>query len=40
MWFSADTAVSSTNKTARHDFIKILFMVALNTIKQPNQITH
>jgi hypothetical protein len=38
MWFSADTAVSSTNNNARHDITKKFAMVALNPIKQPNQI--
>jgi hypothetical protein len=30
------TLVSSTNKTDRHDKVKILLKVALNTIKQTN----
>ena len=33
-WFSP---VSSTNKTDRHDIIKILLKVALDTIKQTNK---
>jgi hypothetical protein len=35
--FSLDTPVSSTNKTDRHDIIKILLKVALNTIDQTNK---
>jgi len=31
-WFSPGTAVSSTNKTDRHDIAEILLNVALNTI--------
>ena len=31
-WFSLSTAVSSTNKTDRHDITEILLKVALNTI--------
>jgi hypothetical protein len=31
-WFSPDTAVSSTNKTDRHDITEILLKVASNTI--------
>jgi hypothetical protein len=31
-WFSPGTPVSSTNKTDRHNIIKILLKVALNTI--------
>jgi hypothetical protein len=34
LWFSRGTAVSSTNKTDRHDMTEILLKVALNTIKQ------
>jgi hypothetical protein len=37
-WFSPDSAVSSTNKTARPDTAEILLKVALNTIK-PSQTT-
>jgi hypothetical protein len=33
-WFSPGPAVSSTNKTDRHDIAEILLKVALNTIKQ------
>jgi hypothetical protein len=38
MWFSADTAVSSTNNNARHDITKKFAMVALKPHKatQPN----
>ena len=31
-WFSPGTSVSSTNKTDRHDIIKILLKVRLNTL--------
>ena len=31
-WFSLGTAVSSTNKTDRHDITEIVLKVALNTI--------
>ena len=31
-WFSPVTAISSTNKTDRHDIAEILLKVALNTI--------
>ena len=37
-WFSADTPVSSTNKTDRHDITEILLKVALNTIIPTYQI--
>ena len=37
--FSPGPPVSSTNKTDRHDITEILLKVALNTIKQTNQIT-
>jgi hypothetical protein len=37
-WFSPGPAVSSTNKTDRHDITDILLKVALNTIKQKNPI--
>ena len=33
-WFSPGTAVSSTNKTDRHDRTEILLKVALNAINQ------
>jgi hypothetical protein len=33
-WFSADTPVSSTNKTDRRDITEILLKVLLNTITQ------
>jgi len=36
--FSLGTPVSSTNKTDRHDITEILLKVALNTIKQTNNI--
>jgi len=32
-WFSPGIAVSSTNKTDRHDITEILLEVALSTIK-------
>jgi len=32
LWLSADTLVSSTNKTDRHDITEILLKLALNTI--------
>ena len=32
LWFSLGTAVSSTNKTDRHDITEILLKLALNTI--------
>jgi hypothetical protein len=35
---SLGTPVSSTNKTDRHDITEILLKVALNTIKQANNI--
>jgi hypothetical protein len=34
LWFSPGHAVSSTNKTDRHDIAEILLKVALNIIKQ------
>jgi hypothetical protein len=34
-WFSPGTAVSSTNKTSRHDIIEILLKVVLSTIILP-----
>ena len=34
LWFSPGPAVSSTNKTDRHDIAEILLKVALNIIKQ------
>jgi hypothetical protein len=37
-WFSPGPPVSSTNKTDHHDITEILLKVALNTIKQTNQI--
>ena len=37
-WFFSDAPVSSTNKTDRHDIAKILLKVALNTIKQANNL--
>jgi hypothetical protein len=37
-WFSPGTRVSSTNKTDRHDITEILLKVALNTIKQINNL--
>jgi len=44
MWqvggFSSDTPVSVTNKIDRHDIIEILLKVALNTIKQTNNIKY
>ena len=36
-WFSPGPRVSFTNKTDCHDITKILFKVALNTIKQTKQ---
>jgi len=36
-WCSPGTAVSSTNKTDRHDISEILLKVALSTIKQIKQ---
>jgi hypothetical protein len=35
LWFSAGTAVSSTNKTDRHDITEILLKVTLSTINVP-----
>ena len=35
-WFPQGTPVSSTNKTDRHDITKIMFKVALSTIKPTN----
>ena len=42
LWFSLDTAVSSTNNTDQHDITRILLKVALNTIhhKQQPQYTY
>ena len=37
-WFSLGPPVSSINKTDSHDITEILLKVALNTIKQTNQI--
>jgi hypothetical protein len=37
-WFSLSTAVSSTNKTDRHDITEILVKVALSSINQCNQL--
>ena len=37
-WFSPGAPVSSTNKTDCHDITEILLKVALNTIKQTNNI--
>jgi hypothetical protein len=39
VFFSPGTLVSSTNKTDHHDINEILLKVALNTIKQRNQIS-
>jgi hypothetical protein len=36
-WFSPGTPASSTTKTGRHDIVKILLKVALNTKNQINQ---
>jgi hypothetical protein len=36
VWFSPGTAISSINKTDRHDIAEILLKMALHTIK-PNQ---
>ena len=38
-WFSLDILISSTNKIDRHDIIKILLKVALNTITSLEQVT-
>ena len=35
-----DPPVSSTNKTDRHDITEILLKVALNTIKQTNNLSN
>ena len=37
-WLATDLLVSSTNKTDRHDIAEILLKVALNTIKQTNNL--
>jgi hypothetical protein len=37
-WFSQGPTVSSTNKTDHHDIAEILLKVALNTIKQTNDV--
>jgi len=37
-WFFAGNPVSSTNKTDRHDITELLLKVALNIIKQANQV--
>ena len=37
-WFSPGPLISSTNKTDRHDITEILLKVALNTIKQTNNL--
>jgi hypothetical protein len=37
-WFSLGTPVSSTKKTDRYDITEILLKVALNSIKQTNQV--
>ena len=39
-WFSPGTPASSTTKTGRHDITEILLKVALNTIKQTNNIKY
>jgi hypothetical protein len=39
-WFSPGPPVSSTNKTDRHDISEILLKVALNTIKQTENIVY
>ena len=39
-WFPPGPPVSSTNKTDRHDITEILLKVALNTIKQTNNIKY
>ena len=39
-WSSQGTPVSSTNNTVRHDIAELLLKVALNTIKQANNITN
>jgi hypothetical protein len=36
-WFSPGPAVSSTNKTDRHDITEILLKVVLKTINQTNK---
>jgi hypothetical protein len=36
--FSPGAPVSSTNKTDRHDVTEVLLKVALNTIKQTNNL--
>jgi hypothetical protein len=38
-WFSPGPPVSSTNKTDRHDTTEILLKVALNIIKQTNNLS-
>ena len=37
-WFSPGPPVSSINKTDGHDIAEIFLKVALNTIKEPNQL--
>jgi hypothetical protein len=37
-WFSPGTPISSTNRIDRHDIAEILLKVALNTIKQTNNL--
>jgi hypothetical protein len=37
-WFSKGSTISSTNKTDHHDIAEILLKVALNTIKQTNDV--
>ena len=39
-WFSPGTPVSSTNKTDRHDIIKMLLKVALGTINKNQPISN
>jgi hypothetical protein len=40
MWFSLGTAISSTNKTDRHDIAEILLKVPLKNINQLHQNKH
>ena len=39
-WFSLNTQVSSTNTTDCHNITEILLKVALNTIDNPNPLSH
>ena len=39
-WFSPGTPASSTTKTGRHDIVKILLKVVLNTKNKKNQSSH